>query len=97
MCKGLITEGHRVKYHTTEEMMPHVIVKLYPGRSEQQKTRLAEEIVKVVVDIAQCKEESVSVAVEEIEPEEWAEKVYRPDIIDNQQKLYKKPGYNPFD
>ena len=77
--------------------MPHVIVKLYPGRSEQQKTRLAEEIVKAVVDIAQCKEESVSVAVEEIEPEEWAEKVYRPDITDNQQKLYKKPGYNPFD
>jgi len=29
--------------------MPHVIVKLYPGRSDEQKTRLAEEIVKDVV------------------------------------------------
>ena len=78
-------------------MMPHVIVKLYPGRSEQQKTRLAEEIVKDVVAIAKCEEKSVSVAIEEIKPEAWAEEVYRPDILDNQARLYKKPGYNPFD
>lgn len=77
--------------------MPHVIVKLYPGRSEQQKTRLAEEIVKDVVAIAKCEEKSVSVAIEEIKPEAWAEEVYRPDILDNQERLYKKPGYNPFD
>jgi 4-oxalocrotonate tautomerase len=78
-------------------MMPHVIVKLYPGRSDQQKARLAEEIAKDVVAIAGCKEKSVSVAFEEIKPEDWAEKVYKPDILDNQEKLYKKPGYNPFD
>ena len=77
--------------------MPHVIVKLYQGRSEEQKTRLAEEIVKDVVAIAKCEEKSVSVAIEEIKPEAWAEKVYRPDILDNQERLYKKPGYNPFE
>lgn len=79
-----------------EEIMPHVIVKLYPGRSEEQKTRLTEEIVKVVVTIAKSEEKSVSVAIEEIKPEDWSEKVYKPDILGNQQKLYKKPGYNPF-
>jgi 4-oxalocrotonate tautomerase len=78
-------------------MMPHVIVKLYPGRSEHQKTRLAEEIVKDVVDIAKCEEKSVSVAIDEIKPEDWAEKVYRPDILEKQETLYKKPGYNPFE
>ena len=76
--------------------MPHVIVKLYPGRSKLQKTRLAEEIVKDVVAIAKCEEKSVSVAFEEIKPEDWAEKVYKPDILDSPEKLYKKPGYNPF-
>ena len=76
--------------------MPHVIVKLLPGRSELQKTRLAEEIVKDVVAIAKCEEKSVSVAIEEIKPEDWAEKVYKPDILDSPEKLYKKPGYNPF-
>jgi 4-oxalocrotonate tautomerase len=78
-------------------MMPHVIVKMYPGRSEEQKTRLTEEIVKDVVAIAKCEDKSVSVAIEEIKPEDWAEKVYRPDILNNQQRLYKRPGYNPFD
>jgi 4-oxalocrotonate tautomerase len=77
-------------------MMPHVIVKLYPGRSEEQKTRLAEEIVKDVVAIAKCEEKSVSVAFEEVKTEEWTEKVYRPDILEKQETLYKKPGYNPF-
>ena len=31
--------------------MPHVIVKMYPGRSEQQKARLAEAIVKDVMTL----------------------------------------------
>ena len=78
-------------------MMPHVIIKLYPGRSEQQKIRLAEEIVKKVVAIAVCEEKSVSVAFEEVKPDDWAEKVYKPDILDTHQRLYKKPGYNPFE
>jgi 4-oxalocrotonate tautomerase len=77
-----------------EEIDPHVIVKLYPGRSEQQKVRLAEQIVKDVVSIIKCGEESVSVAIEEIKPEDWAEKVYKPDILNTPGKLYKKPGYS---
>ncbi|HVO67866.1 MAG TPA: tautomerase family protein [Syntrophales bacterium] len=76
-----------------EREMPHVIVKLWPGRSEQDKKRLADAIVKDVVTYAKCGEESVSVAIEEIKAEEWAEKVYKPDILDKQDKLYKKPGY----
>ncbi len=76
--------------------MPHVIVKLLPGRSEQQKARLADGIVRDVVAIAKCEEKSVSVGFEEIKPEDWAEKVYKPDILDSPEKLYKKPGYNPF-
>ncbi len=77
-----------------EGTMPHVIVKLYPGRSEQQKMRLADQIVKDVVSIVKCGEESVSVAIEEIKPEDWAEKVYKPDILNASGKLYKKPGYS---
>jgi 4-oxalocrotonate tautomerase len=73
--------------------MPHVIVKLWPGKSEQQKVRLAEEIVKDVTKILNYGEESVSVSIEEVEPQDWAEKVYQPDILNNSEKLYKKPGY----
>jgi 4-oxalocrotonate tautomerase len=73
--------------------MPHVIVKLWPGKSERQKTRLAEAIVKDVMDVFDYGEESVSVAFEEVDPQDWAEKVYKPDIVNNAKRLYKKPGY----
>ncbi len=76
--------------------MPHIIVKLYPGRSEAQKEKLAQRIAKDVVDIAGCKERSVSVAVEEVEEKDWIQKVYEPDIINGPATLYKKPGYDPF-
>ncbi|MCP3874008.1 MAG: 4-oxalocrotonate tautomerase [Desulfobacteraceae bacterium] len=76
--------------------MPHIIVKLYPGRSEQAKKELTKKIVENVVEIAECKETAVSVAFEEIEQKDWPEKVYKPDIIDAQGILYKKPGYDPF-
>ena len=45
--------------------MPHVIVKLWPGKSEKQKTKLAEEITKSVMEVLNYGEESVSVAMEE--------------------------------
>jgi len=77
--------------------MPHVIVKLYPGRSEEQKLKLANEIVKDLIGIAKCDEKSVSVAFEEIEKENWPKKVYKPDILDKKGNLYKEPGYNPFE
>ncbi len=73
--------------------MPHVIVKLWPGNSERQKARLAEEIAKDVMTILHFGEESVSVAIEEVSSRDWAEEVYQPDIKDKWDKLYKKPGY----
>ena len=73
--------------------MPHVIVKLWPGKSEQQKVRLAQEITKDVMDLLHYGEESVSVAFEEVEPGDWAAKVYQSDIVSHAANLYKKPGY----
>ena len=74
--------------------MPHVIVKLWPGKSEQQKQRVADEIAKDVMKVLNYGEESVSVAMEEIPANDWAEKVYKLEIIKNTKNLYKKPGYD---
>jgi 4-oxalocrotonate tautomerase len=73
--------------------MPHVIVKLWPGKTDKQKTQLAEEITQDVMKILHYGEDSVSVGFEEVEPENWAAKVYRPDILDKEAALFKKPGY----
>ena len=74
--------------------MPHVIVKLWPGKSEQQKQRLAQAITKDVMEILHYGEESVSVALAEVRAQDWADKVYKPDIQNNPDNLYKKPGYS---
>ena len=73
--------------------MPHVIVKLWPGKSEAQKIRLAEQITKDVMAVLNYGEESVSVSIEEVGSQDWMEKVYKPDILNGPGKLYKKPGY----
>ena len=86
--KALASEGLK------ENNMPHVSVKLWPGRSEQTKQQLADAIVEDVVNIIGCGEESVSVAIEEIEPKDWKEKVYDPLIRRKIDTLYKKPGYS---
>ena len=72
-------------------------MKLAPGSSEEQKNQLAEEIVKDVMRILDRKEEVISVALEEVDPEDWTDKVYIPDIQGKWNLLYKRPGYNPFE
>jgi 4-oxalocrotonate tautomerase len=73
--------------------MPHVIVKLWPGQSDQRKTRLAEDITRDVMKILGYGEESISVAFEEVAAGEWASQVYEPDIVGKAAALYKRPGY----
>ena len=77
--------------------MPHIVVKLYPGRTEDQKKALTDKIVKAVVADLKCDETVVSVSFEETPKEKWAKEVYKPDIIDKGKFLYKKPGYKPPD
>lgn len=73
--------------------MPHVIVKLWPGKSNARKTQLAERIAQAVTEILGFGEESVSVACEEIDSRHWRDQVYEPDIQAKWDTLYKKPGY----
>lgn len=73
--------------------MPHVIVKLWPGKSEQHKRRLAQAIADDVMRVLDYGDEAVSVAIEEVDPDDWRDEVYRPDIVRDADKLYKKPGY----
>lgn len=73
--------------------MPHVIVKLWPGKSQKQKQRLADAIVREVADQLGYGDESVSVAFVEIPAADWKSRVYDPDIVAHADQLLKKPGY----
>ena len=36
-----------------------------------------------------------TIGIEDVKPEDWAEKVYKPDILAEPETVYKKPGYDP--
>ncbi len=75
--------------------MPHVIIKLWPGKTEQQKNRLANIILNDMMEATGCSADAVSIAIEEISRENWFKEVYYPDIENKEDTIYKKPGYGP--
>jgi 4-oxalocrotonate tautomerase len=75
--------------------MPHVIVKLVAGRTDEQKARIAADITKAIMTGAGTTEDAVSVAFQDVSEADWVETVYKPDIIGKWETVYKKPGYDP--
>jgi 4-oxalocrotonate tautomerase len=69
--------------------MPHLIVKLYPGRTNEQKKELADELTRTVIKVLNSKETAISVGIEEVEASDWAEKVQKPDISEKLSTIYK--------
>lgn len=77
--------------------MPHVIVKLLPGMSAEQKARMTNAIVSDLIQILDKREESISVAFEEFTLDRWSEQVVKPDILGKWNMLTKEPGYDTRD
>jgi 4-oxalocrotonate tautomerase len=75
--------------------VPHVIVKLWPGKTDEQKRQLSDAIVRNVTRILNHGPQSVSVGFEEVSANDWTEKVFNPDILHNWNSLTKQPGYGP--
>jgi len=73
--------------------VPHVIVKLWPGKSADHKRRLSDAIVRDVTSVLNYGDESVSIAFEEVPSNEWADRVVNPDILGKWDTLTKEPGY----
>lgn len=77
--------------------MPHIVIKMYPGRSKETKKALADSIKEDVCRIAKCSPKSVSLDIVEIPEEQWTEKVYQPEIQTRMDQLAIKPGYSPLE
>ncbi len=56
---------------------------------------LAAEVTKAALTMLNYGEDSVSGRIEDVEPRDWAEKVFKPDILGKPETIYKKPGYTP--
>lgn len=55
--------------------MPHVSIKMYPGRSEEIKKDLAEKTKEFMMKELNMEEKFFSVSVEEIEKDKWQDEV----------------------
>ncbi len=73
--------------------MPHVEIKCFSGRTEEQKRRCAEKVAEDISEILGCKISSVSVAIKDVDEKNWEEEVWNKNIITDKEYLYKEPGY----
>ena len=68
--------------------MPYVNVKMYPGRTKEQKEELARRILVATQEV--CKLDNIHatvVVVEEVEREDWARAVV-PEIEAKKDRVY---------
>lgn len=70
--------------------MPHISIKMYPGRTEEVKKELAEKTKEFMMQQLNMEEKYFSVSLEEIEKEKWNEEVA--DKIEPQD-LYVKANF----
>lgn len=74
--------------------MPHVDIKCYAGRTDEQKEECAAKIAEVIADTLGCEMTNVSVAIKDIAPADWKSEVWDKYIVPDDKYLYKKPGYS---
>ncbi|UZR96837.1 tautomerase family protein [Chondrinema litorale] len=73
--------------------MPHIQINLLEGKSEEQKQKLTEEIVKIAKEILDYGDDAFSLSIEDFTKDEWKDEVYPNKVMANKDILYKKPGY----
>ncbi|GHB13419.1 tautomerase family protein [Salinicola rhizosphaerae] len=77
--------------------MPHLTLKLASGRSEAVKQQLAEAFTRDLVEIAGAEPGQVSIAIEDVDIQDWRRLVYEPIVAPVLPVLYKQPGYGSED
>ena len=73
--------------------MPHVIVKMYAGRAQEQKAAIADALATALMQVVGSSSDSISVAIEDVMPADWFAQVYGPEIEAKPEQIFKKPGH----
>lgn len=75
--------------------MPHIDIKCFPiNLSDEQKLALAADISDIIVHHLNTKEDSITVALNEVPEEQWKTVVWDSEIGPHLEILIKKPGYS---
>jgi 4-oxalocrotonate tautomerase len=71
--------------------MPHVNVRMYPGRTVEQKRALTQRIVEAVQETLGVPEKAVTVVIEDVSPNDWNAVVVEPEIRAKKDCVFKGP------
>ena len=66
--------------------MPYIAIRAYP-KDEETVKKLVEEINRTVMEVCGSPQEAITISYEEILPEDWDEKVTKPVIEPNLEKM----------
>lgn len=66
--------------------MPYIAIKAYPKDAETKK-KVVDEINAVFIKYWGCPQAAISISIEEFLPEEWDEKVVKPEIETKPDKM----------
>ena len=73
--------------------MPHITVKMWPGRDRETKELLAKRLEEALREVTGVSSEAVSVVITDVPQDRWTETVVEPEILGHKEDLFKAPGY----
>lgn len=69
--------------------MPHISIKMYPGRTDDTKKKIAEKVRDCLVEEMQMEPKYFSVSVEDIEKSDWQK-----EVVDQlKEEMYVKADF----
>ena len=71
--------------------MPYIAIKSFP-KDEETKKEVVERINKIFLEVWDCPQEALTISLEEVSPSDWEEKVYKPEIEPNDDKMFILSG-----
>ena len=71
--------------------MPYIAIKAHP-RDMELKKQLVEKINQDLMEIFECPQHAVTISFEEVTAEDWQEKVVKPLIEPNEDKMMIRSG-----
>lgn len=77
--------------------MPHIIIKLWPGKTSEEKSNLVKKFKEDMNETMGIPKSVITVAFDEVKPEDWYDEVHVPLIDGNKKgKMYIPEGYKAY-
>ncbi|MBE6955550.1 MAG: hypothetical protein E7449_06565 [Ruminococcaceae bacterium] len=76
--------------------MPYISIKCYP-KDEETKKLAVERINQVMLDVWGCPPQALTIAIEEVAPENWQEQVFKPEIEPRMDKMMILSGEKKYE